>query len=275
MRKPILPAAVMAAALLVSTGATAQISELKQINVGSTAVAVKDPVDIPDPCHLTQNVDPNTLVDGTSVACADPAGVTTENSWYRLFDLDVDHGATSMFEIESIDWGSQSVIGPVTVTINAYCLDDGLPFLLQFLIPAGSTGPIALTDENLVFHSNAVTNTNYCEAWTQSLVVEIRAEDCDVTGCTHFFVGMNDLGQSAPTYIASGSCGIDDPVDLATMGFPNAHLVMVVHGLGGCPPDDDGGGGGDVPATTGVGALLLLLILLGSGAYFLRGRAAT
>jgi hypothetical protein len=167
MRKPILPAAAIAVALLTGTVVTAQMPELIQINVGSTAVAVKDPVDTPDPCHLTQNLDPNTLVDGTSVACAD-SGVTTENSWYRLFDLDVDHGATSFFELESIDWGSQSVIGPVTVTINAYCLDDGLPLLLQFLILAGSTGPIALTDENLVFHSDAITSNYACDAWTQS-----------------------------------------------------------------------------------------------------------
>jgi hypothetical protein len=94
---------------------------------------------------------------------------------------------------------------------------------------------------------------------------------------------MNDLGQTHPTYIASASCGLPDPTDLGGVGFPNAHLVIKVNGDADGHPDGDGGcddggccdDGGDVPATTGVGAALLLLFLLASGAYFLRGRAAT
>jgi hypothetical protein len=92
-----------------------------------------------------------------------------------------------------------------------------------------------------------------------------------------YWIGMNGLGQTGPTYIASASCGITDPAPLDAIGFFNAHLVMKVNGdIGDDFPDDGGDDDGGVvcPATTGMGAVLLLLILLGSGAYFLRGRAS-
>ncbi len=268
MSKPILPAAVIVVVLLTCTVVTAEAVQLMVDPAATGDVAVRDidhPLAAPS---MTQNIDPNTLVDGTSVACWD--GVyTTENSWLRLFDMDADHGFPITFTLANIEWGVQNASGALNVTLNAYCLDDGLPFLLQFLTFVGTTGPIPVADEQLMFHSNPITGS--CDGVNQSLAVEIFAEDCNIADCTAFFVGMNDLGQTAPTYIASGSCGVTEPTDLAGLGFPNAHLVMVVNGEGGDPPDD-GGGDPDVPATTNLGAVVLLLILLGSGAYFLRGR---
>jgi hypothetical protein len=269
MRKPILTAAVIVVALVTCTVVTAQTPELVQINTGSTAFAVNDDAGPLAPQSITQSTDPDTLVDGTSVACC--SAICLENSWLRLFDLDDDHGLTGAFSVESIDWGIQEVAGGTgEVTVNVYCLDEGLPFLYQFMNLKDSV-VVPLADEVLTFHNTIIGGS--CDTYTEDMAVELHAEDCNLTGCISLFIGMNDLGQTAPTYIASASCSIIDPTDLAGIGFPDAHLVMKVNGPY-CDPDDGGDDdGGDVPATTVVGAVLLLLVLMGSGAYFLRRRA--
>ena len=155
------------------------------------------------------------------------------------------------------------------MTVNVNCLDQTLPFLYQFMVLKDAV-TVTLTDQSLEFHNTVIGGS--CDVATEDMAIDLHAEDCDITGCSTLFIGMNDLGQSAPTYIASASCGIVDPGDLAGIGFPNAHLVMKVNGADG--GTDDGGsgddGGGTVPATTGVGLMLLVLALGGGSAYFLR-----
>ena len=102
--------------------------------------------------------------------------------------------------------------------------------------------------------------------------IELEAPlDCSIAGCGALYIGMNDLGQIAPTYVESASCGLTEPYDLNSSGFPGPNLVMVVHGLdagGCCDVGDDLDG--SVPASNGLGLLLIALLLLGSSAYFTR-----
>jgi hypothetical protein len=281
MSKSILPAAVVAVAFLTCTLVSAETIQLTRPDSGGNAVVIKNTADPFADQWITQSVDPCTIVDGTSVACA--GAVTNDTHGWRLFDLDADHGLAGDFCVESIDYAVQSFVGDEQyLTANVYCLDDGLPFVLENLDLVG-TQTVPQTDYiHLEFFNIEVSGC--CEADSQSMVVELASASCLFVDCIAWYIGMNDLGQTAPTYYSEPDCGVVDPIDLATVGFPNAHLIMVVHGAddggtgGGsgdpCAPDDDGGDP-DVPATTGVGATLLLLILLGSGAYFLRGRAAT
>jgi hypothetical protein len=268
MRKPILPAAVIAVALLTCTVGTASAEQLTTNPNAGTGVVVRDIIHPLAPQTITQNYDPDTLEDGTSVACWDGVYMT-ENAWLRLFDLDDDHGLVGAFTVSSVDWGTESVAGSLDITVNVYCLDEGLPFLYAFMTLKDSAAtPVA--DEVLTFHNTPVGGS--CDSATQDMAVELFGDDCEILGtCTLYWIGFNGLGQSAPTYFASASCDIPEPLNLAAIGFANAFLVMKVNGNDEAPDDD--GGGGDVPATTGVGAVLLLLILLGSSAYFLRRRA--
>ena len=43
-----------------------------------------------------------------------------------------------------------------------------------------------------------------------------------------FFIGSNNAGQSAPSYLTAPNCGVAQPTDLATIGFPSMHLVFNV-----------------------------------------------
>lgn len=262
---------IFAVLLLVCAVATAQADQFMTDPNATGDVAVSDLPDPLAPQTITQSTDPDTIAAGSGVACSD--GVyTTENSWLRLFDLDGDHGLAGTFTAESVDWGMETLTGDLPVDVNIYCLDDGLPFLYSFMTMVG-TGTTNATTGDLVFYNTAVSGG--CDTSTQRMAVELFGDDCEILGtCTLYWIGANGLGQSAPTYIASASCGILDPTDLAAIGFPNSHLVMKVNGQDQGTGDDGGGsgddGGGSVPATTGVGLMLLVLALGGGSAYFLR-----
>jgi hypothetical protein len=211
---------------------------------------------------ITQSTDPHTITSGSSVACSD--GIyTTENAWLRLFDLDGDHGLTGPFHVDSVDWGMETVTGSLDITVNVYCLDEGLPFLYAFMeLKDSAATPVA--DEVLTFHNTQVGGR--CDSATEDMAVELFGDDCEILGtCTLYWIGMNGLGQTGPTYIASASCGIPDPYHDSFL--IQGHLVMVVNGL---EVVGDDGGDPDVPATTGIGAMLAVLALLSGSAYYLR-----
>jgi hypothetical protein len=260
---------IFAVLLLVCAVVTAQAAQLMVDPNATGDVAVRDIQHPLAPQTITQSTDPDTIESGSGVACSG-GGLTTENSWLRLFDLDGDHGLLGTFAAESVDWGMETLTGTLPFVVNIYCLDDGMPFLYSFMTLVG-TGTTVVADEVLTFHNTTVSGS--CDTATQSMAVELFGDDCGILGtCTLYWIGANGLGQTAPSYIASLSCGIADPTDLAAIGFPNSHVVMKVNGNDG--GGDDGGGpddgGGDVPATTGVGLMLLVLALGGGSAYFLR-----
>jgi hypothetical protein len=263
---------IFAVLLLVCAVVTAQAAQLMVDPNATGDVGVRDIQHPLAPQTITQNTDPDTIESGAGVACSD--GVfTTENSWLRLFDLDGDHGLTGPFTVNSVDWGMETLTGDLPMDVNIYCLDDGMPFLYSFMT-LQDTGTTNATTGDLVFYNTAVGGA--CTSETQSMAVELFGDDCEILGtCTLYWIGANALGQTGPSYIASASCGIVDPTDLAAIGFPNSHVVMKVNGDAGGGDDggDDGGaddGGGTVPATTGVGLMLLVLALGGGSAYFLR-----
>lgn len=273
---------ILVALLVLCVGAAVAQTSFTTSPLEPGTFAVRDIIHPLAPQQITQNTDPNTLVSGTSVACSG-GGITTDNHWWRLFDLDDDHALTDALTIASVDYGVETVVGAQSMTATTHCLDEGLPFLLAFLTQVG-TNTIAQPEAELEFFNIAVGGS--CDTATQDLAVDMSTDDCLESGaCLSLFIGCNDLGQSGPFYVHADDCGIFDPVDLAGLGFPNAHGVYVVNGDagggtgdgggdgGGDGAGDGGGDGGGVPASTGIGMLLMVLVLLGSSAYFLRRRA--
>lgn len=219
--------AVLVLLLVCCASATAQAAEITRLDGGGNRIEVRDPAPLLTPVSITQSIDPNSLVDGISVACTS-GDVARNNSWLRVFDLDGDHGLGCEFCVESIDYGIELAVGPQNITANLYCLADGLPFLYAFMQLVG-TNTVPQPDSILQFFNIPVEGC--CDPETESLVVELRSEDCvDLGTCTSLFLGMNDLGQIAPTYISADDCSVIDPIDLADLGFPDAHAVMIVNG---------------------------------------------
>lgn len=254
MKNPIRAAAAIAAALLTSTTVTAQTMEFT-IDGNDDGSGIVHPL---APHQITQNASTNI---NRSAFCGSP--ITYDSGYWRVFDLDADHGLTGQFCVESVDYGIHSAIGPTqNLTANVFCLDDGLPFVLDSLNLVGTN---AVPQPDAVHQLFNIEVGGCCDADTQRLVVELLTDDCTVTGtCTRLRIGMNDAGQTAPTYWTAEDCGHIEPVDLADIWEDEFHVIMVVNGQDEIP---------DVPATTGVGSALLLLIVVGSGVYFMRGRA--
>jgi hypothetical protein len=117
----------------------------------------------------------------------------------------------------------ETLTGTLPMDVNIYCLDDGMPFLYSFMTLVG-TGTTQAVDGTLLFYNTTVSGS--CDADTQSMAVELFGDDCQILGtCTLYWIGANGLGQTAPTYIASASCGIVDPVDLAAMAASRPRQV--------------------------------------------------
>jgi cysteine-rich repeat protein len=196
---------------------------------------------------ITQNLAPNLVEDGASVACS-VGGVTTENRWLRRFDLDGDHGIDGEFCVSAVKYGVETSGGGTGVTVRTYCIGNGVntPGALNYsdLMLKDSAG-VEQQDGSLYFSEIEVGGC--CVGAAEDLVVEIAGEDCVGSGtCVGFYLGANDNGQIGPSYISAPDCGIVDAKDLASIGFPGDHVVMTVCGSGG---------GGGIGAVCGNGLL--------------------
>ena len=254
-------------ALLLATGEAAQAAtNWQHSSMEAGRYRVKEVVHPLAPQSITQNVDPNTIVAGTSVACG--GGQTTDTGWWRLYDISgFPFGG---FCTKNVDYGIETAVGPTqNITANVWCLGNGLPFIGVYLVLVG-TNSQPQPDADLEFFNIPVVGC--CETFTQQMAVELLSDNCQETGtCQELFIGCNDLGQTAPSYISADDCGVFDPIDMARVGFPDSHIIQVVHGND--EGDDGGPDDGGVPATTATGAVLMVLALLGASALGLRRRA--
>lgn len=173
-----------------------------------------------------------TITAGNSISC-NATGLHAENSYYRIFDLAGDFGITEAFDITEVQFGVEQATGAggtQPVEVRLYTLSG--PFVLANLTPIGSA-PLSVPNQNLTIFSAPIAATVPAGAL---LVVEIFTPDGQAAGHS-FFVGSNTAGQTDPSYIRAPSCGLTEPGNLATIGFPNMHIVINVTGdvAGGQP----------------------------------------
>lgn len=191
-------------------------------------------VTAPDATTITHSVSQD-IIFGNSVSC-NAGGLHTDNSYLRVFNL-VDFGISQDFEISNVQIGIESALGvggDQPVTMNLYTLDGALIWANMTLI---GTADATLPDSDLTIVDIPVSGTAPAGS---VLVVEFFTPSGQIEG-NSLFVGSNNLGQTAPTYLAAADCGVFEPMDTADIGFPDMHLVMNVTG---------DVGGGDIPWLT-------------------------
>ncbi len=224
---------------------------------------------------ITQNLDPTNLTSAMSVACVD-GNATRDTGWWRLFDLDRDHGLTGEVCVRSVDYGIESAIGTQDIHLLVGCLPDSAPrpgpggtLFLDFVNQVAShTQP--QPDATLEFFS--IDGSGCCNADSESLVIGLISDDCKETDCGGgqgsccqlLFIGANDLGETKANFINAPDCGVDDPIDGVAACFECSGVVMVVHVEGTVE---------EIPATTALGTVLTALLLLACSGGELRGRA--
>jgi hypothetical protein len=182
------------------------------------------------PVTLSQNTSTN-IVAG-SVSC-NAGGIHTDNSYYRVFDL-VPLGLSGPLTINQVRFGIESAnaaSGNQPVTVRLHTLSGA--FTLANLTQIASQ-TYSIPNQTLSLYT-ATLSTPATVQPNATLVLEIFTPAG--TG-NSFFIGSNALGQSGPSYIMATACGVAQPTNLATIGFPNMHIVL--QALGSVTPAGSG-----------------------------------
>ncbi len=139
-----------------------------------------------------------------------------ETSHLRVYDLSQSGLPTQVF-LTGVDVGVGFASEEPEITINLYTLQGEFIYanmtLLESykaIVPVLSGGIFTVPIDLLV--SN-----------TDMIVVELVAPSFDQGQIPGYNIGG---GQSAPSYIASPGCSIDEPVDMASFGQPDFNLVL-------------------------------------------------
>jgi hypothetical protein len=187
----------------------------------------------PDGCPttITHSLS-QSIVAGNSTACFDGnTGFTRENTYWRAFDMNTFTGGQA-YDISSISFGVEQASGNGLGQELDVVLwkNNGAPF------PAGTLEPLAISfliiiNDSLFMVEIPLEQTTV-PAGTLELVMEVSSPDGVAKGNV-FLIGSNSDGQTGPSYISEPDCGFPDPVDLASIGFPDMHMVFNVDGS--CP----------------------------------------
>jgi hypothetical protein len=162
-----------------------------------------------------------------SVACNN-GFAHTDNSYLRVFTLS-DFGIDTDFAVTNVEIGIEQATGAggdQPATVNLYTLEG--PLLWANLTLIGSA-PVSVDDQALTIINMPVEGV---ATGGSTLVVEFFTPDGNAEG-NLLFVGSNNLGQTGLTYLAAADCGVPEPTDTGTLGFPDMHLVMNVTGEAG------------------------------------------
>jgi hypothetical protein len=172
----------------------------------------------------------------TNVACNGGTPSTSrDNRYYRFFDLST-FAITSNYLVTNVNFGIQTLTIPTLpdgfpVIVKIYSsieTDFPLNFPASYTEIASATRIITLTDVGTLV-SVPIPNTALIPAGS-SLLVEVGYDAPVANSGNRIFLSANDLGQTAPTYIASTTCSILVPTDMASINFPNAHFILTVDG---------------------------------------------
>ena len=174
----------------------------------------------------------------TGVSCASANGRSTaDNSWWRRFYFS-EHpevGASTHIGSVTISSGSFGPLG-LPITINLYTIPHGTPV---DTIPTASLTPIgsvtSTIDSGLLSVTIPVTGT-VADTVGTDLVVEYHTDGNSPGQLQIFRPGANATAETHPTFISSTTCGTPEPVPVATIGFPDFHLTMIVAVNDGAAP---------------------------------------
>jgi hypothetical protein len=194
------------------------------------------------------------------VACvAIPAPrATTDNRWWRSFDL----AAFGLGDItvREVRFGIEAFAAPshggqTDVTINLFQAPAGAR--PTFGLELRGTATASFPDQRLTVVSMEVEG---CIDAGSSLVVQIAPQDFSrgetagvldaaaLFGTDHAFLGANNRGETAPSYLTAPACGYLEPTTYDEIGIGGVAIVMTVIGERGhhcepqCYADCDGSG---------------------------------
>jgi uncharacterized repeat protein (TIGR01451 family) len=192
--------------------------------VVASAVPVQPPVP-PEAVLITHSLD-QSIIAINSVSC-NAGGLHTDNGYLRKFTLS-DFGITGDFNVTNVQIGIETATGAGGTqpgTMNLYTWNPADAFIYANFTLIG-TADTMVADQALTIIDVPVVGTAPAGS---TLVVEFFTPNGQTAG-NSLFVGSNNLGQTDFTYLAAADCGVPEPIDTGSLGFPGMHLVMNVVG---------------------------------------------
>jgi hypothetical protein len=182
------------------------------------------PTHSPNETTITESVSQD-IMSGNSVSC-NAGGLITDNHYLRAFDLEA-FDITADFAITSVDIGielAQAGGGGVQpAEIRLYTLEGDFVWANLTLI---ASAPVQVADQQLTIINMPVEGVIPAGS---ILVVDFFTPNGQAAG-NSLWVGSNNLGQTASTYLSAADCGVPEPTPTEDIGFPGMNLVMNVTG---------------------------------------------
>ena len=187
------------------------------------------PIDAPpQPVAITLSQGTNTIVSGNAVGCSNNiTGYTTENSYYRLFNLP-QMGYTGQVTLTSVSFGVESAShssGSQTVQVKLYTVNGAFTTGNMTLLYGQN---VTVANTNLGIVPVTLQQPVVVPAGAQ-LAIEVFVPDGTSTSTT-FFIGSNTDAESAPSYIRAPGCSVSQPSTFGALAFPDVHIVLTASG---------------------------------------------
>jgi hypothetical protein len=177
----------------------------------------------PNAVTLSQNNATN-LVAGNSAACGNANG-TSENSYYRVFDLPA-MGVTGQFTAQSVTFGIETATAHNT-EVKLYRLNGTFTLANLTALYTQPAAVPAVADGSPQSMTVTLASPVVVPAGSK-LVVEIHSPNLQIGG--DFYIGSNTAGETGASYIRAPVCSITEPQTMAQQGFPGVHIVLTVAG---------------------------------------------
>jgi hypothetical protein len=170
---------------------------------------------------------PGATLNTGAVACADTGGGgTTTNSYFRSY-VPSAFGFSGDFEVQGLQLAHtyDDIAGdgaPINVNINAWTSDATFPMgSFTLLASAALQGDATTADQllDLSFDAPAIVDAD------TEVIIEFFISDGVSIGKDVRIYNTTDP-ETAPSYLASVDCGINDPVTVASIGFPDERIVL-------------------------------------------------
>lgn len=191
---------------------------------------------------ITQNVSTDVVPATWPYFCATCIpNATGVNRWLRRFDLPAEFGITVPTAIRGVDFGVERAGGPrgeIPVYVFLRSIPKSLPLTWENTTVITSYASLVSASTPRMVHFPFAAPFDHPLA--DDLVVEVTSVDgCNAVGgwmWSYFQVGVNDFGETKPTYWSGGSgCTIRQPVPLRSVNRlqPTSCMVMQVQVLPG------------------------------------------
>ncbi|WP_211242986.1 calcium-binding protein [Sinimarinibacterium sp. CAU 1509] len=140
--------------------------------------------------------------------------------------LNADHGIAGAFTVNTVRIGVQEAgtSGSQPIELRLYSIPSTAPLVFANLTSIGSAA--ATVNDGTLFFMDIPVSGTVLDPTTEDLVVDIHVPG----GAPYFFPGANSAGQTGPTYLAAATCMLPEITDIATQGFPDDNIVMLVSG---------------------------------------------